>query len=128
MVAGGGGRDSNLRKKGSSRSKRQERSAGKGCLIRGGGGGIRVDGEIGIRRIESAKSFENGAAGGIADNSDAHYGGFGGGGYCGGGGGYFGGDADFVASSNGSCFSKGGNPIVEFKSISNGKCIITSLD
>ena len=43
MVAGGGGRDSNLRKKG----KRQERSAGKGCLIRGGGGGIRKDGEIG---------------------------------------------------------------------------------
>lgn len=100
-VAGGGGRDANYA------SKKNGRPTGKGCFIRGGGGGIKKNGEIGVKRVSEAGSFSNGCQGGTAENSDRHFGGFGGGGYCGGGGGYHGGDANFATSTNGSSFSSG---------------------
>ena len=121
-VAGGGGRDANYA------SKKIRRPTGKGCFIRGGGGGVSKNGEIGVKRVSEAGSFSNGCQGGTAENSDRHFGGFGGGGYCGGGGGYHGGDANFATSTNGSSFSSGSdNCEIVYDNIGDGSFRLLKL-
>ena len=123
-VAGGGGRDANFVNFSNFGSDKQ---SGKGCFIRGGGGGVNKNGEIGVKRVSEAGSFSSGCQGGTAENSDRHFGGFGGGGYCGGGGGYYGGDANFATSTNGSSFSSGSNTTITYDNIGDGSLRLIKL-